>query len=149
MSEATSPRTSLLREAESLVMGDRNNQYGPPSQDFQRTADALNALGYRTAQGKLQAHDVAMILMVVKMSRITWTPKKRDSWVDLAGYAACGYECTTEVESEHGDTTEARNYYRHEGPARCWSLACNADGNEVEHYYDHSEQAWKVRRLAQ
>lgn len=92
-----SHRTSMLREAESLVTGDRNNQYGPPHQDFQRTADILSALGFRFEDGHggvraLKAHDVALTLAAVKMSRLAWTPGKRDSWVDLAGYAACGYE---------------------------------------------------------
>jgi hypothetical protein len=100
-----SAREELLDEAKSLVTGERNNQYGPPHQDFQRTADALTAMGYRRldAQGdarELQAHDVAIALAMVKISRITWTPGKRDSWADLAGYAACGWECVTEEQKE-------------------------------------------------
>lgn len=92
------PRAGVLDEAKTLVTQDRNNQYGPPTQDFQRTADILHALGLRTLNGvggatKLQAHHVALILAALKMSRLTWDPTKRDSWVDLAGYAACGYEC--------------------------------------------------------
>jgi hypothetical protein len=85
-------RKEMLEEADSLVNGDRNNTYGPPHQDFQRTADALTAFGF-TVEGKpLSAHHVAMILATVKLSRLVWTPGKRDSWVDLAGYAACGFE---------------------------------------------------------
>lgn len=96
---ATSPRASLLDEAKALVTGDRNNTYGAPTQDFQRTADALQAMGYRGPDGRaLQAHDVAILVAMVKISRLMWTPQKRDSWADLAGYAACGYECAvTEV----------------------------------------------------
>lgn len=94
-----SPRASLLDEAKELVTGPRNNQYGPPNQDFKRSADALSAMGYRklTPTGEavvLESHDIAVILAMVKISRITWTPSKRDSWTDLAGYAACGYECS-------------------------------------------------------
>lgn len=96
--EPRSPRAEVLDEAKDLVLGDRNNQYGPPTQDFQRTADALSALGYRNLgpEGEareLDAHDVAVVLAQVKLSRIMWSPSKRDHWVDLAGYAACGYEC--------------------------------------------------------
>ncbi len=88
------PRASVLRRAESLVTGDRNNQYGPPTQDFQRTAGVLNALGYRGPDGRLlQAHDTAMLVAAVKLSRLVWSPKKEDNWADLAGYAGCGYEC--------------------------------------------------------
>jgi uncharacterized protein DUF6378 len=85
-------RSELLDEAKNLVTGDRNNAYGPPHQDFQRTAEAANAYGYRGPHGPLEAHDIAILVSLVKISRLMWTPGKRDSWVDLAGYAACGYE---------------------------------------------------------
>jgi hypothetical protein len=101
-----SPRESALREAISLITGDRNAQYGPPTQDFQRTADLLSALGFRfceynTPSGaplyrELTASDVAIIMIELKMSRIIQSRTKRDSWVDLAGYTGCGYECTIE-----------------------------------------------------
>lgn len=88
------PRGKVLTTANSLVNGDRNKQYGPPTQDFQRTADALNAYGYRGPDGRLLlAHDTAIIQMALKISRLMWTPGKEDTWVDVAGYAACGYEC--------------------------------------------------------
>jgi len=95
MAETESTRAALLDEAKELITGDRNNQYGPPAQDFQRSAAALNAYGYRGPQGRpLVAHDIAIMIMAVKISRLMWTPGNRDSWVDLAGYASCGYECT-------------------------------------------------------
>lgn len=92
-----SPRALILREAERLIMGDRNNQYGPPTQDFDRTAAILNAMGYRAIGGrKLQPHDVALVVMAVKMSRLAWMPEKQDSWADMAGYVGCGWECVVE-----------------------------------------------------
>lgn len=95
-----SPRAALLREAESLVCGDRNNQYGPPTADFDRTAGMLSAMGY-TRDGKpLVAHDVALIMAALKLSRLCWQPGKRDSWTDLAGYAACGWECAAAAKQE-------------------------------------------------
>jgi hypothetical protein len=30
------------------------------------------------------------------VSRLMHSRQKRDSWVDLAGYAGCGYECAVE-----------------------------------------------------
>jgi hypothetical protein len=99
-----SPRASMLAEASKLITGDRNNQYGPPTQDFDRTAALLNALGYHRTDAEdivhdIVASDVALIVAQVKMSRIIHSRGKRDSWVDLAGYAACGYECAVEEES--------------------------------------------------
>lgn len=98
------PRAGVLREAERLVTGDRNNQYGPPTQDFARTADLLNALGYRRVDASDAVHDVvpsdvAIIQMQVKVSRLMHGRDKRDTWVDLAGYSGCGFECATEEES--------------------------------------------------
>ena len=85
-------RAELLDEANDLVNGDRNNTYGPPHQDFQHTADMMSALGFSHNGKPIEAHHVAMILAAVKLSRLSWSPGKRDSWVDLAGYAACGHE---------------------------------------------------------
>lgn len=92
----TWPRQKLLEEAIGLTCGDRNAQYGDPLQDFKRSAKILNAMGYKNnlngMDRPLSGHDVALIVAAVKMSRIAWQPTKRDSWVDLAGYAACGWE---------------------------------------------------------
>lgn len=90
-----SPRAQMLDNAKKLITGDRNNSYGPPTQDFDRTAGALNAYGYRGPGDRpLKPHDVAIIIMSVKMSRLVWTHDHKDSWEDIAGYSACGYECT-------------------------------------------------------
>lgn len=92
-SVSASLRTDMLTEASSLVTGDRNAQYGEPHQDFQRTANMMSAMGFRAPGGaELEAHHVALLLACVKLSRLVWSPGKRDSWVDLAGYAACGLE---------------------------------------------------------
>ena len=84
------PRQQLLDQASTLINGDRNNQYGPPTQDFTRTAEMWQAyLGI-----PIKAHDVAALMCLLKLSRISWQADKADSWIDLAGYAACGYETT-------------------------------------------------------
>lgn len=84
-----SARRDILNEAADLVDGDRNAQYGDPRQDFQRTAEMWGAyLGVPVAP-----HDVAALMCLLKVSRIRWSPAKRDSWADLAGYAACGWDC--------------------------------------------------------
>lgn len=87
-------RASALDEARELICGDRNNAYGPPHQDFQRSADALTAImGEKLREGeRFHAHEIAQIVILIKLSRLQWTPTKRDSWVDIAGYAACGFE---------------------------------------------------------
>lgn len=82
-------REVLLAQAEQLVNGDRNVDYGDPNADFERTADMWSAyLGHPVAK-----HDVAAMMCLLKISRIAWSADKWDSWVDLAGYAACGASC--------------------------------------------------------
>lgn len=89
-----SHRKEVLDATAKAVLRDRNNSYGPPHQDFERTANAISALWrHKLAPGEMiRAHDVAVFIAVVKLSRIQWSPEHFDSWTDLAGYAACGYE---------------------------------------------------------
>lgn len=89
-------RINVLIEAGDLIDGDRNNQYGPPSADFERTAALWSAMGFRVNGENVRGHQVAMAMACLKLSRLAWNPGKRDSWVDLAGYAACGFEAHEE-----------------------------------------------------
>lgn len=89
------PIEDILDEAKRLTSGERNNTYGPPTQDFDRTAKMWSAMfGNKLKDGESFAlHDVALAMMALKLSRLTWSPNKRDSWVDCAGYARCGAVC--------------------------------------------------------
>ena len=92
-------RSALLAEAQSLIDGDRNNDYGDPYDDFSTTASLwetyLNRIIEARGEGELSlgAHDVAVMMILLKISRLSWTPQKRDHWVDIAGYAGCGWDC--------------------------------------------------------
>lgn len=91
-------RASILREAEGLVNGDRNAQYGDPNQDFARTAAMWTAYvsGLVERDGDdwaIETQDVAWMMVLLKASRSTTSPNKRDHYVDAAGYIACGADC--------------------------------------------------------
>ena len=94
--ESVSPREALLKDSIAAICGDRNNAYGPPTQDFQRTADLANAWGFRVGDEPLKSHHVAVFMELLKLSRIRWSPEKEDHWLDTAGYAGCGWECVVE-----------------------------------------------------
>ncbi|MEM9605859.1 MAG: DUF6378 domain-containing protein [Actinomycetota bacterium] len=81
-------RGELLDEAKGYIDGDRNASYGEPHQDFSRTA----ALWSVVFEREFTAHEVALAMILLKCSRLTWQPGKRDSWTDVAGYAGCGWE---------------------------------------------------------
>ena len=78
----------VLQEALCITQGDRQSQYGPPDQDFQRTARIWSAL-----KGvEFCSRDVALFMIALKLSRETHQ-KKRDNAVDIAGYARCLWIC--------------------------------------------------------
>lgn len=92
-----SPRASVLREAESLITGDRNKAYGSPTQNFTNTAEIWTALlRHKLKDGEqIDPAEVASLMIGLKLARTVGQPK-RDNWVDMAGYAGCGYEASEE-----------------------------------------------------
>lgn len=88
--ETISVRREILDEARRVVTGDRETTYGGPEQSFSTIAQLWSVyLGIT-----VQAHDVAALLALLKLARLQHSQgQHRDSWVDLAGYAACGAEC--------------------------------------------------------
>jgi hypothetical protein len=86
------PRGDVLREAEHLITGDRNKTYGPPTQNFRNIADLMN-IRFAHLLGpskRFTGSDVADLMILVKVARNA-ADKKRDTYTDIAGYAAC--EC--------------------------------------------------------
>ena len=88
----TPKRAQILREAESMVLGDRQDDYGTPENNFERIANLWNSYLDTRLDGRLGAIDVAAMMALLKIARIASGHGKRDNWVDLAGYAACGGE---------------------------------------------------------
>jgi hypothetical protein len=85
-------RTECLETAERLVNHDRNSAYDEPSADFRKTAAAWSI--YKGVE--FDMHDVAAMMILLKLSRISHDPTNADSWIDVAGYAACGYDVRPE-----------------------------------------------------
>ena len=74
---------TILQEAQRLVHGDRQADYGHPLDDFTRTAKLWSAIvGF-----PVTADQVGLCMAAVKISRQCNHPK-RDNMTDLAGYAA-------------------------------------------------------------
>lgn len=78
------------------AVGDRGLNYGKPEDNFERIAARWRAhLRNRFGQDiAIDAASVAVMMSDVKLARIEHMPNHPDSWVDLAGYAACGGEIT-------------------------------------------------------
>jgi hypothetical protein len=90
--QGISPRAEVLREAETLITGDRNVTYGTPTENFERIAELWNTQFAPMLLHPFTAAQVAQAMMHVKLARMVTQPK-RDNYLDLAGYAACGWEC--------------------------------------------------------
>ena len=81
-------RAEVLRKAEECVCGHREEDYGSPEDSFQKIADLWSAyLGYDVAP-----IDVGMMMALLKIARVAGGRGTDDSFVDLAGYAACAGE---------------------------------------------------------
>lgn len=95
MNENISKRESILREAIDIVCSDRNLQYGEPEDNFSIIGELwsvyLNAKRVApTDRIELTAKDASDMLILFKVARsVTATTPKRDTYVDIAGYAAC------------------------------------------------------------
>ena len=85
-------RKRVLSEAERCVCGKREQDYGTPEDSFQKIGTFWTA--YLNYNVKIDAEDVAAMMALLKIARISENPQHMDSWVDLAGYAACGGEIT-------------------------------------------------------
>lgn len=92
-------RTEILEAANRIVCGERETQYGTPEDSFTIIAQLWNAylygLGLRTGGIEIDRTDVAAMMALLKIARISSGSGKDDNWIDLAGYAACGGELMT------------------------------------------------------
>lgn len=90
-------RSEILKAAERCVCTDRNQQYSEPEDNF-RTISMLWSV-YLCARGMdqpLGAADVGAMMALFKLGRIATGGDKADNFIDLAGYAACAGEISTE-----------------------------------------------------
>ena len=103
-SEEVAADEDVLEEALRITSGDRMAQYGPADQDFLRTAGLWNALFASKLQPDelFETWDIAQAMILLKLSRLQHSPK-RDSIVDIAGYARCMgicYDCDGGYEND-------------------------------------------------
>lgn len=81
-------RIKILNEAINQVNGRRENDYGKVEDNFARIADYWSDYKHIT----FTPLDVAMMMCLLKIARIQNGGGSGDSFVDLAGYAACAGE---------------------------------------------------------
>lgn len=91
------PRVEALREAARIIAGDRDVQYGGPEENFTRIAKIWSVLFGR----EFTTEDVAMAMIGLKMARYASNSGfQPDTWIDIAGYAGCGYEVGQNIDKK-------------------------------------------------
>lgn len=80
-------RELILDKAKECVCGQREQDYGSPEDNFNVIADLWSV--YKDVN--ITAQDVAVMMSLLKIARIK-AGGTLDSFVDLAGYAACAGE---------------------------------------------------------
>jgi hypothetical protein len=71
--------------AKRLTSYDRQTDYGSPIEDFTKQAKMWGAI----LGTNVTPQQIAMCMIAVKLSRLTNSPRHKDSCVDIIGYARC------------------------------------------------------------
>jgi hypothetical protein len=89
-------RKETLTAADAAVSA-RADAYGSPEALFHQIAErwSLHLLYRHNIVISLSSSDVAAMMIEMKQARLSKDPSHADSWVDIAGYAACGAEVAT------------------------------------------------------
>lgn len=88
--EAAKPK-SMLQQAEDTINGPRQADYGDKLTNFSHISMMVQGLlaPKLLPDSRITPEDIAMIMMLVKMSRLAKSPDHYDSVLDIAGYAGC------------------------------------------------------------
>ena len=81
-------REAVLKAAIEATTVQRDKVYGSPDINFERIAKGLDIIFDRP----VTKSQVSLVLAMVKLCRLVQSEDHADSWIDLAGYAACGAE---------------------------------------------------------
>jgi hypothetical protein len=89
---------SVLKEANSIINGDREKTYGHPAKNLKTIATMWDAyLKARKYSDVVTPKDVAAMMVLVKVARFANDPDHRDNLVDMCGYAALIERCDEEL----------------------------------------------------
>lgn len=92
---------SILEEAQRIIHGQRNKDYGHPRENFAAIAALWNAYIMHKDEPVLLLQDVANMMILLKVARLNNGVYHRDSVTDIAGYAGT-IERLQEVDSDEG-----------------------------------------------
>jgi hypothetical protein len=86
---------SILDQAKAIIYGDREKTYGHPAKNLNTIAqlwntyfDSISAKDKNVSVQYVNAQDVAVMMILLKVARLANTPGHEDTLVDICGYAA-------------------------------------------------------------
>ena len=95
-------RSEVLMAADKLISRGKEKEYGTPRSSMQCFANLCNQFlvgKYPYGEFNLTAADAAMLLAILKVSRIATSPQfSSDNFIDAVGYIAIASELTANVE---------------------------------------------------
>lgn len=94
-------RKEILNAAIKTVCEERQDSYGTPEDNFAIIAGLWS--GY-LGDVMLEAEDVAIMMILLKIARIQTGTFKPDNYIDIAGYAACAAEVAGGAEVKSADS---------------------------------------------
>lgn len=98
-------KEQILERAAQLVTGNRQQDYGDCYNNHAHIADfwTVYLSGRYGLVEPLTAEDAANMMVLLKVAR-TATTKKRDNFIDMAGYAAIAGECAARDDDTPAET---------------------------------------------
>ena len=99
-------REEILKTAAKIVNGQREDDYGSPEDCFATIAELWVAYMRDKcvspgADMTILPEDVAVMMVLLKIARLVHGNGTADTWIDIAGYAACGGEIATKDEGDN------------------------------------------------
>lgn len=90
MDHSNTPPKSILEEAQEIIYGDREKTYGSPDKNLKLIAEYWTTyINHKRGEiVDLDVNDVCVMMVLLKLSRLSNSPDHRDSKVDTAGYIA-------------------------------------------------------------
>lgn len=108
-------RKETLDAADICVNGQREHDYGAPEDNFATIAAMWTTYVRRSCHSMnitITAHDVTVMMSLLKIGRIAGGQTKDDNYIDACGYMACAAELATEksepkaeLKWDHTDST--------------------------------------------
>lgn len=92
-------RGSILLKAHEIINGQRQDAHGNPEDSFDVIAKLWNIYIFNENERLLNKEDVAVMMALMKIARITTGSAKSDSYIDCCGYIALASDMAKENEA--------------------------------------------------